>query len=116
MSTLVTLREAKQRLNLPLDITAGDSMIQAVLDEAEAVCLTYVNQNREDPIAWALVVVGWTPATVPLQVRAAILMQFAELYRFRGDDERGIGPDVEYGYLHPRVTALLYPFRDPAIA
>lgn len=112
--SLVKLAEAKQRQKLPADVTDNDADLQRILDEAEAIVLDYVSQRRDDNDAWAAIVDAWTAETVPLQVRSAILIQFGELYRFRGDDEQEPRPD--YGMLNTRVTALLHRLRDPAIS
>jgi len=118
MAILVTLRDAKQRLALPLDITANDAMLQQILDEAERVVLGYVAQRRDDNAAWTATVAGWTADTAPREVRAAVLMEFADLYRFRGDDDasQSAAATPEYGMLPTRVTALLYRLRDPAVS
>lgn len=112
--SLVPLRDAKRRLQLPVDVTANDADLQAILDESEAIVLDYVTQRRDDNVAWAAIVDAWTAETLPLQVKAAILVQFGELYRFRGDDEQA--PKSDYGMLNSRVTAMLYRLRDPALS
>ncbi len=111
---LVTLRQAKQHLRLPLDVTSDDADLTLKLAQAEALVLDYVTQNREDNDAWTVIVDAWTSETVPVQIVAAILIQFAELYRFRGDDEQA--PETPYGLLNTRVTALLHRLRDPALS
>lgn len=59
---------------------------------------------------------AWTEATVPGHVRAAILLQFMEFWRFRGDDTDGNGPAQTAGDLSPQVTNILRRKRDPALA
>jgi hypothetical protein len=51
---------------------------------------------------------------VPLWIQAAILRQFGELYRFRGDDDEKDAPKHENGYPSPGIRALIN--RDPPLA
>ena len=45
----------------------------------------------------------------------AILLQFAELNRFRGDDvDKDVAPQTD-GNLSPQITNLLRRFRDPVL-
>jgi hypothetical protein len=110
MAIYVNLDQAKAHLKLseagsPGSPTAEDTDIQRKLDQAEALCLTYVGGDG-----------AWTASDALLSVQAAILEQFAELYRFRGDDDNGISPRRESGYPSPNIMAKLYPYRDPTLA
>lgn len=61
------------------------------------------------------VALAWTETTVPAVVKAAVLLQVANLYGFRGDDvEQPAGQ--EHGYLAPGVVNLLKRYRDPVVA
>jgi hypothetical protein len=114
MADLVTLDDAKAHIRV-IDSTQ-DQDLELKLAQATEIVLDYVNQRREataDVGDWAAIVAAWTDETVPAQVQAAILKQFAYLWRFRGDDENP--PALENG-LAPGVAALLARFRDPAIA
>lgn len=97
MSNFVTLAQGKAHLRIPLSDTSEDTDLQAKLDAAEAVILDYIKTPAPDP-----------SALIP----AAILLQFGELYRYRGDDD---GPKQTDGDLSPHVTNLLRRFRDPAL-
>lgn len=111
---LITLKQAKQHVKSPLDIVDEDADLQLKLEIAEQLVLDYVKQNREDNDAWATTVDAWTALTAPKQVLGAILVQFAELYRFRGDDEDL--PARPMGVLCPQAMAMVYRLRDPAVA
>jgi hypothetical protein len=63
---------------------------------------------------------GQIPEDDPI-VQAAILLELAELWRFRGDDQRHEGPDrpdhdTEQGQLSHIITNILRRYRDPALA
>lgn len=81
--------------------------IATKMSEATAIVITYIKNPTH----------GWDSDTVPDDIKAAILMQLVELYRFRGDDEdtRDQAED-EKGYLSPRIARLLHRHRDPALA
>lgn len=91
----------------PLDPEAAD-LIQKMA-AAEAIILDYLKLTAA-PGSPAL----WDETTVPELVRAAILLQLGELYRFRGDD--GAGATQTTGDLSPTITNLLRRYRDPALA
>lgn len=121
MQDLVTLRQAKAHLNLPADVSVGDADIKLKLAVAHDLVADYLKQRRDDDsgVAWAATVDAWTAETAPPRVLQAVLLQFADLYRFRGDDDQ-IGWSSNQargqGELAQGVTALLYRLRDPAIA
>jgi len=110
---LVTLKQAKQHLKLPLDVHDEDDDMKLKLLAAHALVMHYVTQRVSGGTAWEATVDAWTEDTAPKQVLAAILVQFGELYRSRGDDVRQEHP---MGTLHPYVVSLLYRLRDPAMA
>jgi hypothetical protein len=115
VSRLVSVRQASDHLRLHTEeCDRNEDVLGLTLAAAQALVLDYVKQRRSDGEAWSAEVDAWTPATVPPQVKAAILYQCAELFRFRGDDVEM--PDRRPGELAPMVVALLYRFRDPAIA
>ena len=109
MATFVTLDQAKQRLRITA--TDEDADLQALVDQAEA---HVVNWCSVTPRSQA-VVAGWTSETVPLVVVAAILVQTAELDRFRGDDTEG-PPRLEGEPLGTAVRELLRPYHDAVLA
>jgi hypothetical protein len=108
MATLVTIEQAIAHLKLPVsggspaDIDDRDD-VQLKLDQAEAYVLNFYGQDTD-----------WTAQTVPLWIQAAILRQFGELYRFRGDDDEKDAPKHENGYPSPGIRALIN--RDPPLA
>lgn len=109
MATFVTLDQAKRRLRITS--TDEDVDLQDLVDQAEA---QVVNWCSVTPRSQA-VVEAWTPATVPAVVVAAILVQTAELDRFRGDDTEG-PPRLEGEPLATAVRELLRPYHDAVLA
>lgn len=113
---LVLLSEAQRHLRLP--VTAGTSPetvaeldLQDKIDAATAIVWEYL--ARESDSDWVNEMTSWDHVSVPKQIKAAILVQIGELYRFRGDD-----PDSqtrEPGFLSPLVRALLARKRDPIL-
>ena len=124
MDLLITLKQAKQHLKLPTDVTSEDADLLLKLQIAQDWIIDYVTQNREDNDAWSTTVQAWEADTAPKQVLAAILVQFGVLYRNRGDDGAEAKASGrwdaetagEYGAMHPLVVALLKRLRDPALA
>lgn len=119
MADLITLQEAKRHLRLPEEfdspLSAHDEDLQAKIDQATELVLGYIARRSTDT-TWAATVAAWTIETAPQVVRAAILRQTAELYRFRGDDPANEAPVTDGGYLSPGVATLLHRLRDPALA
>jgi hypothetical protein len=110
MGVLVTLQEGKDHLRLTTPAgDAGDADLQLKLDAAEAVIVDYL--KVPDPATF----------TGDAIVRAAVLLQFGALYRWRGDDAETLaaraseGYTGEQGFLSPVVTALLQRKRDPTL-
>jgi hypothetical protein len=106
----VTLPQVKARLRVTA--TDEDADLQALVDQAEAQVLNWCSVTAPS----AAVVAGWTPATVPAVVVAAILVQTGELDRFRGDDADAPprAPDGEV--LSVMVRELLRPYHALAMA
>lgn len=110
MEALCTLEQAKKHLRLTS--SQEDDDLRMKLTQAQAIVIDYLDDSRSD--AWAAEMLAWTEETVPEFVRAAILLQCAELTRFRGDDEDI--PTREPGCLSPAVEAYLRRVRMPVIA
>jgi hypothetical protein len=109
VATFLTLDQAKRRLRLPT--TSDDVDLQALVDQAEAQVVQWCSTSAR---AKALVD-SWDAGTVPLVVVAAILIQTAEMDRFRGDDPQG--PPRQAGEeLATPVRELLRAYHDPVSA
>lgn len=110
----VTLAQAKAHLYIP--IIAGDPRdpdLTAKLDAAEATILDYIGRTA----AGQLRVDEWiaaVPPAAPAFVLHAILLQFGELCRYRGDDLDTPKRD-EYQDLLPPIVSLLRRVCDPVL-
>lgn len=111
---LVSLEQAKQHLKLPLDVDTEDDDLQLKLLVAHELVMDYLNQRLDDAEEWDATVTAWTADTAPRRVIGAILIQFGELYRKRGDDTDQRNESL--GTLCPDVVRLLYRLRDPAVS
>ena len=109
--SIVTLAQAKKHLRLTT--FEDDDDVYLKLEQATSMVLDYIWRDDDD---WVDTIVGWTATTAPRSIVAAVLVQFAELYRFRGDDPPDTTPKREHGFLSPQVTAYLHRYRDPGIA
>ena len=110
MALYVTLDQVKRRLRVTT--TADDVDLQDLADQAEAHILDWCSKTPRSQA----IVDSWTPTTVPPVVVAAILVQTAELDRFRGDDTDGPlrgKPDGEE--LAVKVRELLRAYHDGGI-
>lgn len=96
---LITLEEAKDHLHITT--AAHDADITAKLRQAQDVILDYLKHGA-DP--------AWTAETLPLPVRAGMLLVLTHLYEDRGDD---MARDED---LWLALGRLLARFRDPALA
>lgn len=111
MEMLVTMDEARAHILLP-PLSAGSPQSDYDKDQvmklaaAQDIIIDYLGAQA-DP--------DWDADTVPQRVKAAILLQFAELNRFRGDDtDKDVAPQQD-GYLSPHITNLLRRSRDPVL-
>lgn len=111
--SLITLEQAKWQLKLG---APGDTQPDPIDDEvmfkvalAEAIILDYLKVVQGSPPTWS------DENDVPPVVQAAILLELGELWRFRGDDQNGQGPQND-GDLSPMIVGLLRRYRDPALA
>lgn len=111
--SLVSLDNAKNHLQITTPDSLNDPMnvdLRVKLTQAEAIVLDYLKTyptNDDGSLVW-------DELTVPGMVQAAILLQLAELWRFRGDDTDG--PSYLNGELAPPIANLLRRYRDPALA
>lgn len=111
VSTLVSVDEAKRHLRTSNPTADFEEDIQSKLDQATLIILNYINTTAY----WRTISAAWTESTVPGAVHAAILLQLAFLYRFRGDVALKEASERDDG-LAPGVSGLLRRYRDPAVA
>lgn len=109
MTLPVTLDQAKAHLRV--DTNAEDADIALKLVAAQSIVLNYLKIDDIEMLA-----VG-DPAAVPDRVDGAVvaatLLMLGYLYRNRDENPNG---EFTQGNLPWSVTALLYQFRDPALA
>lgn len=116
--SLITVEEAMDHLRLTFELTSPPSQRERDLTEkiaaAEAIVIDYIGSTEH----WRDALQEWygSPDALPYVVKAAILLQLGELYRFRGDEVDGQGPAHTEGHLSPVVTNLLRRYRDPVIS
>lgn len=112
---LVSLETAQRHLRLP--VTEGspsdaESDLLLKIGQASSIVRAYV--DRPSDATWTATVAGWTDATVPAIVQAAVLLQLAVLYQHRGDETTGA---VDAGAVAPEAAMLLRAtgYRDPVV-
>ena len=109
MALPVTLDQVKDHLRVDTDDSDNDLALK--LFAAQSAVISYLKVSSLDDLA-----VG-DPAAIPDPavgaIVAATLLLVGYLYRQRDSDETH---EWEQGYLPRPVTALLYPYRDPALA
>lgn len=104
---IVTLAQAVAHIGSPIVLNSSpvdprQADYTLKLAAAEAIVMDYIKYADYE---------GATPI-----VQAAVLLQFGELCRFRGDDVDGEGPEHTDGHLSTVVTNLLRRLRDPTLA
>ena len=110
---LVTMDEARAHILLP-PLSGGSPQTPDEQDQvlklaaAQDIILDYLDTRADE---------DWDIENVPFLIKAAILVQFAELVRFRGDDPGSIesAPKYDDGQLSPQVTNYLRRYRDPVL-
>jgi len=111
-TTLVTLAQAQQHLNLDATTFAAvEADVTLKLAQATARVLIHIAREEND----------WTEATDPsvdldfALVQGAILAVLGDYFRYRGDDPPS--EDVSAGaYLSAAVRRTLHPLRRPVLA
>src|SRR4029453_19342114 len=107
MATVVPPDQVKRRLR----VTGGDDVdLQDLADQAEAHILAWCSKTPRS----LAIVNTWTAENGPKVVVAAILLQAAELDRFRGDDPDG-PPRSDGEELAVSVRELLRAYHDPVV-
>jgi len=109
---IVDLDLAKQHVRESSD--DEDDLLAVYLAQAHGVVLDYVANARDEDFVATMQT--WDDTTAPPAVKAAILRQFAELRRFRGDDDQSTEGKVDSHFLSPRVKQLLNQYHDPSLA
>ncbi len=107
MAALVTMGHVKDHLRITTD--QEDLDLELKITQASAIVLGYIDRPDVD---WRATIDGWTYATVPAAVQAAVLLQVGDLYQFRGDETDKRDRDD----LAPGVARLLQRYRDPVLA
>lgn len=97
MVALVELEDAKTRVRI--DDSDSDEDVEAMIDQASDILIDYLKKPDH----------GWTAATAPPRIQAAVLLIVGRLYL----DREG---QLEGGILSETVKALVHRDRDPAIA
>ena len=121
---VVTLDQARAHLNMPASVGSPidpvDADLQLKIDAAtQLVCEHLGDRNPADP-AWIAEIESWGVAGSPVVappalIQAAVLFQFGELVRFRGDDAEGPIRDP-YSHLSRFVEGILRRYHDPTLA
>lgn len=109
---IVTLAQAKQHARITS--AAEDADLALKLSDAHAIVLDYVANGKDDD--YQADMLTWDDESAPGAVRAAILRQFRDLVRFRGDDDDPSEVRVDGSRMAPRVRQLLNHYRTPSIA
>lgn len=103
---LVSLVQAKEHLNLPLDRDDTDNDVYLKAEQASAIVLDLCNSTAW----WRDITPAWTEATVPGAVQAAVLMVLTHLHENRGED---MTKDAAFW---ESVNRMLGRHKDPVIA
>lgn len=111
---IVSLDQAKTHAKRSLTQTDEDDDFTLKLRQAHGLVLDYVASSKDDDYVEAMLL--WDEDSAPAAVQAAIMVQFKDLDRFRGDDDQPSENDVDGFFLSPRVRRLLTHYRDPTIA
>jgi hypothetical protein len=120
---VVTLDQARLHLNMPPSVGSPDSAdadFQMKIDAATQLVCEYISdRNPADP-AWIAEIESWGVAGSPVLappalIQAAVLFQFGEFVRFRGDEHEGPLRDP-YSSLSPIVEGILRRYHDPVLA
>jgi hypothetical protein len=114
---LVDHADAKQHVRLTVvDGSPLDVELALKLAAAEAAILDYITRNEPGKT----LAVAWTdPAATPPNVKAAVLLELGELWRFHGDDPGAAAtmpardPSTDF---QPAILGLLRRFTDPVLA
>lgn len=103
MIGLVSLEQARDRLNIDTDNTDKDSDIQSMISQASAILIRRIKKTESGlSDDWG------SPIEVPEDIQAVVLEMVSEMYRNREASAADI--------LSDRLLMLLEPHRTPTIA
>jgi hypothetical protein len=108
---LVSLARVKSALRI--DTNIDDELLDAYIAAASAAVVNYLKGQAE--VLLDLDSGGEMPSgtEVPAEIEIAAIILVGHFYKEPDGDAEGA---FERGYLPKKVTALLYPLRDPAFA
>jgi hypothetical protein len=116
MPGLISLYTAKDHIGETSNVRDDD--LEMKLLQAESIVLAYI--ARPSDADWTAMIAGWTEATLPKPVQAAILLMFGELYRDRGDEDPNLRQRSiqELNNLPADIAAILWVsgYRAPSLA
>lgn len=107
----ISLDVLKQHLRVTID--DEDDLIALYLETAQHLVIDRLERATTDTVLLAEFE-AWDDETTPGGVKAAVLVQATELYRYRGDDEHT--PVTDDGRLSPRVESYLGPWLERAFS
>ena len=110
MTPLVSLDEAKYQVGSTQ--AEDDVQLDLYAQLATGIVIDFVGVN--DPVTGAAR--GWTEATVPDSVKAAILQLVANLWAHRGDEEQNSDFRASIDDLPPQARRWLVRYREPVVA
>jgi hypothetical protein len=93
--------------------TDEDDLIQTYLENAQHVVMDRLERSTTDSLVLAMFA-EWDEDTTPGAIKAAVLTQMTEFYRFRGDEERL--PAADNGRLSNQVERFLGSWLERPIA
>jgi len=103
MSAWTTLDMAKKQVGIPKEDCTQDDWLRQKLEDAETMVMRYLQTSPEI-------------APPNGNIRSAIYIQFAELWRFRGDDVDGDVPKSRIaGAPSMQVERCLFGMRPPSL-
>ena len=120
--TLVTLDQARAHLHMNAATGSPDpdaADLQLKIDAATQLVCEYIADRNPIDQAWIDTIEAWGTGSPPLAppplIQAAVLFQFGELMRFRGDDPEGPARDP-YSHLSLFAENILRRYHDPVVA
>lgn len=109
MSDWTTLAMAKKQVGIPLTECDRDDWLRMILSMAEGMCLQVLQDLTLNPTDF--------PAKQAEIISGHMYMQFAELWKFRGDDVNGDPPQSRIpGALSVQIERGLLQYRPPSLA